>query len=169
MADLTSLISLIVALIALLVALLQALQQYSATADGYRRCQRSVMGDWAKHTHRRFKWRQGEFRFETVFAVPQILLFDDVDKKGQVRERLIPITKSRESLKQIMAPPLWKLFPSILAQKNPELYGFHEYEEEPVSTSDSKNGLKPWVWIREYSLQWWVWIRSWTKTGEASF
>ena len=99
MVDATSLISLIVALVALLVALLQALQQYSGTADGYRRCQKSVMGKWAKYTHRRFKWRRGEFRFEIVFAVPQILLADDLNGKviGKLSTALIAIDGSRSS------------------------------------------------------------------------
>ncbi|KAK5294458.1 hypothetical protein LTR99_009264 [Exophiala xenobiotica] len=65
-------IALVVSLVALIVALLQVLQQYTATADGFRQCQASVMGDWAALTKRRF--RLSELRFETVFAVPVIFL-----------------------------------------------------------------------------------------------
>lgn len=48
-------VALVVALVALLTTIGQLLQQYLATADGYRRCQQSVMGRWAKRT--RLRWR----------------------------------------------------------------------------------------------------------------
>lgn len=61
-----------VALCAFIVSLRQLLGQYSATAEGYRRCQPSVMGPWAQWT--RLRWRWGQFRFETLFTTPQIFL-----------------------------------------------------------------------------------------------
>src|SRR5882672_11507092 len=64
--------ALAIALVALITAVGQLLQQYFATADGYRRCQRSVMGDWAKKTRLRWRWR--EFRFETLYTTPEISL-----------------------------------------------------------------------------------------------
>jgi hypothetical protein len=70
--DALALAALVVALVALANTISQVLQQYFATADGYRRCSKSVMGDWAKFTRRRFKWR--ELRFETIFATPVIFL-----------------------------------------------------------------------------------------------
>lgn len=70
--DTLALAALIVALFALLNTLSQVLQQYLLTADGFRRCSASVMGEWARFTRRRFKWR--ELRFETVFATPVIFL-----------------------------------------------------------------------------------------------
>jgi hypothetical protein len=42
--------ALAIALVALVVALGQLFQQYLGTADGYRRCQISVMGGYAKRT-----------------------------------------------------------------------------------------------------------------------
>ncbi|KAG9241993.1 hypothetical protein BJ878DRAFT_195333 [Calycina marina] len=36
----------------------QLLQQCFATADGYRRCQRSVMGEWSSKTRLRWRWRE---------------------------------------------------------------------------------------------------------------
>ncbi|KAL6252801.1 hypothetical protein RBB50_000520 [Rhinocladiella similis] len=75
MSDSIATIALVVSLVALIVALLQALQQYTATAEGFRRCHPSVMGDWAALTKRRF--RLSELRFETVFVVPVIFLKDD--------------------------------------------------------------------------------------------
>lgn len=64
--------ALVVALVALVVSLGQVIGQYSATADGYRRCQASVMGPWARKT--RLRWRWSQFRFETLFTVPEIML-----------------------------------------------------------------------------------------------
>lgn len=65
-------IALAVALVALIVTSGQLLGQYFATADGYRRCQPSVMGPWAKRT--RLRWRWGQFRFETLFTIPEIII-----------------------------------------------------------------------------------------------
>ena len=69
-----SLLALIVALLALIIALGQLVQQIFGTADGYRRCQESVIGPWAKYTELRWRWSQ--FRFETKFATPDIRLMN---------------------------------------------------------------------------------------------
>ena len=69
-----SIVALIISLVALLTTLLQLLQQYYATADGYRRCQNSVIAGWAAWTHRHFRWY--EFRFETIFVVPHITFLE---------------------------------------------------------------------------------------------
>lgn len=68
-----SIIALAVALVALVTTISQILGQFLATADGYRRCQSSVMGGWAKLTHRKFRW--SEMRFETLYTTPQFGLF----------------------------------------------------------------------------------------------
>ncbi|KAL9027040.1 MAG: hypothetical protein Q9196_004381 [Gyalolechia fulgens] len=65
--------ALAIALTALAIAIAQLLGQLFATADGYRRCQPSVMGAWAKHTRLRWKWSQ--MRFETLFTTPEIFLW----------------------------------------------------------------------------------------------
>lgn len=65
--------ALAIALTALAIAVAQLLGQLFATADGYRRCQPSVMGAWAKHTRLRWKWSQ--MRFETLFTTPEIFLW----------------------------------------------------------------------------------------------
>jgi hypothetical protein len=62
--------ALVISLVALLATFGQVLQQYFATADGYRRCQPSVMGLWGKKTELRWRWR--EFRFETIYYVPSL-------------------------------------------------------------------------------------------------
>lgn len=64
--------ALAVALAALSIAIIQSLGQFFATADGYRRCQPSVMGAWAQYTKLRWKW--SEMRFETLFTTPEIFL-----------------------------------------------------------------------------------------------
>lgn len=72
--DTLSVAALAVALVALIVALGQILGQYFATAEGYRRCQASVMGPWARKT--RMQWRWSQFRFETFFTTPEFVLRD---------------------------------------------------------------------------------------------
>jgi hypothetical protein len=69
--DPVAIVALVVSLVALLIAAGQLLQQYFGTADGYRRCQKSVMGRrWGAMTKLHFRWR--EFRFETLYCVPRI-------------------------------------------------------------------------------------------------
>ena len=63
-----STVALAVALVALITTVGQVVGQFLATADGYRRCQPSVMGRWAKMTRRRFRW--SEMRFETIYTTP---------------------------------------------------------------------------------------------------
>lgn len=64
--DQVALTALVIAIVALFITTLQVLQQYAATADGYRRCNAAYMGLWAKATHRRFIWR--ELRFEVMLS-----------------------------------------------------------------------------------------------------
>ena len=75
--------ALAIALVALLATIGQLLQQYFATADGYRRCQSSVMGPWARRT--RLKWRWREFRFETLFTTPTIGIGEFPDIVNETR------------------------------------------------------------------------------------
>ncbi|KAF4554600.1 Hypothetical protein D9617_4g003550 [Elsinoe fawcettii] len=74
--DTTSLIALIIALIALTVSSGQLVQAIFGTANGYRRCQESVMGEWAAFT--RLKWRWSLFSFETRFCTPHFSLENSV-------------------------------------------------------------------------------------------
>lgn len=57
---------------AFIISIGQALQQYLATAEGYRRCSKRVLGPWKKYTHRILNAK--ELRFETWFATPLITL-----------------------------------------------------------------------------------------------
>lgn len=67
--------ALVIALVALITTFAQLLQQYFATADGYRRCHESVMGEYAQKTRLHWRWR--EFRFETLYTTPHIFLTGD--------------------------------------------------------------------------------------------
>ena len=71
--DNTALIAIVIALIAFFVTVAQLLQQLFGTAEGYRRCQESVIGRYAKKTRRHWRWR--EFRFETKFTTPIITTY----------------------------------------------------------------------------------------------
>ena len=70
--DYLAITALVVAFTSLIVTTAQLLGQYFATADGYRRCQPSVMGAWADRT--RLRWRWAQFRFEILFTTPDIFL-----------------------------------------------------------------------------------------------
>ncbi|KAL8962019.1 MAG: hypothetical protein Q9183_005217, partial [Haloplaca sp. 2 TL-2023] len=70
--------ALAIALCALAIATTQLCGQMLATADGYRRCQPSVMGAWAQYTKLRWKWSQ--MRFETLYTTPEIFLFEDTSR-----------------------------------------------------------------------------------------
>jgi hypothetical protein len=65
-------VALVVSLIALIVTANQLLAQIFSSADGYRRYSESVIGPW--HRLRTRKWRWSEFRFETLYVTPQVVL-----------------------------------------------------------------------------------------------
>ena len=108
MADPVALTALVVSLIALLATTGQLLQQYFSTADGFRRCQPSVMGLWAKKTKLRFRWR--EFRFETIFSIPRIIygpVHDEAGKAGEIATGICSLIDTKESLDGSMTFPGW--------------------------------------------------------------
>lgn len=85
--DNTALAAIIIAIIAFFVTTGQLLQQIFGTADGYRHCQASIIGDWATLTRR--KWRWSEFRFETKFTTPNLRLIEVADCARLVKVRLV--------------------------------------------------------------------------------
>jgi hypothetical protein len=91
--------ALAIALVALCTTIGQLLQQYFATADGYRRCQKSVMGEYARKT--RLQWRWREFRFETLYTTPEIFLVGQgvPNRVGQVL-----LTGSQKSREKSLVP-----------------------------------------------------------------
>lgn len=74
------------ALLALVVALAQAAQQYAATAQDMKRCERSVWGPMPGYAGRRvFLWHQ--LRFRIVFDAPNIFIPTEYwDKPGNARQ-----------------------------------------------------------------------------------
>lgn len=82
------------ALCAFIISLGQLLGQYFATAEGYRNCQPSVMGPWAKRT--RLRWRWSQFRFETLFTAPRIFLtpFKVTQNQRRLAEKWIETEKN---------------------------------------------------------------------------
>lgn len=100
--DYVSLVALLISLAAFATTLLQVLQQYLASADGYRRCAPSVIGPWSskfRHTElnennansciegTKRKFRRRELRFEVVFETPVIFLAPPDNKKGPIADR----------------------------------------------------------------------------------
>ncbi|RDL42102.1 Uncharacterized protein BP5553_02081 [Venustampulla echinocandica] len=79
--------ALVVSLVALITTVLQVLQQYFSSAEGYRRCAVSVMGDWSKGTHRKLVAR--EFRVEVVFETPVIFVAPPTNQFGPIPNRKI--------------------------------------------------------------------------------
>lgn len=65
-------ITLLSALVALILLSRQLFGQNFAPAERFRRGQSSAMGPWAKRT--RLQWRWSQFRFETLYTTPEIVL-----------------------------------------------------------------------------------------------
>jgi hypothetical protein len=108
MADSVALTALVVALVALFATTGQLLQQYFATADGFRRCQPSVMGLWARKTKLRWRWR--EFRFETRFNIPRIVygpIHEQMGKGVEIGSGSCTLIGTEESLQGSMTYPGW--------------------------------------------------------------
>lgn len=108
-----AIIALIVSLVALFTTIGQLLQQYFATADGYRRCHKSVMGEYGKKTRLHWRWR--EFRFETIYTTPEIFL---VGNGSPSRVGQVLLTDTKDSREKSLVPndvaELDELFPEHL-------------------------------------------------------
>lgn len=65
-----SAVALVISLIALVIAIGQILQQYAATAEGFRNCRQDVIADWANLTRSPFDLRN--LRYETRYVSPHI-------------------------------------------------------------------------------------------------
>ena len=64
--------ALAIALVALVISVFQFLQQYISTAEGYRRCEESVIGLWNKFVKWHFHLR--ELRYEITYQSPHITI-----------------------------------------------------------------------------------------------
>jgi hypothetical protein len=96
--DSTALVALIISVVALVIALAQLLAQVVGTVEGHRKCQASVMGKWSEHTHRHWRWTQ--FRIETRFTTPEIVLAPYPSKGSNT----IAITGEKESRTKTFVP-----------------------------------------------------------------
>ncbi|KAH6843154.1 hypothetical protein B0I37DRAFT_448508 [Chaetomium sp. MPI-CAGE-AT-0009] len=76
--DIAAWAALTAALLALIVALAQATQQYVATAQNMRKCEKSVWGPMPGHAGRRV-WVWHQLRFRIVFDMHNIFLPTDED------------------------------------------------------------------------------------------
>lgn len=99
-----SVVALVISLIALFIALLQLSQSFLLTADGYRRCAESVLGAWSNLRHRHFRW--SEFRFETQFVTPQILIVSDLEFNDAAEHHEIYRLTSNSMLDSLDCPEL---------------------------------------------------------------
>lgn len=82
-ATLVALIALLVSLIALLVALLQLLQNSALTAEGWRQCNATNLGQWSVFSRR--KWLWSELRCEVKFTTPTLRIIDTSDLYREYR------------------------------------------------------------------------------------
>lgn len=124
-----STVALAIALVALVTTVSQVIGQFLATADGYRRCQPSVMGRWAKLTRRKFRW--SEMRFETIYRTPWFgLSQDEPDDLFQPHE--FPVSRTTRTMPQL------RLDGSIESMKA-------TYCEPSVNISSGPNELVSWV------------------------
>jgi hypothetical protein len=130
-------IALVVSLVALVTTVGQLLQQYFATADGYRRCHKSVMGEYGRKTRLHWRWR--EFRFETIYTTPEIFL---VGSGSPSRIGQVLLTDSKDSREKSLVPDdaaeLDELFPehSQMAQFRSDL---GRISEKKASKSKKQN------------------------------
>jgi hypothetical protein len=79
-----AIVALIVSAIALIIAFSQFIVQLAGTADGYRRCAESVIDVWHVKRRRVFKW--SEFRFETQYITPQVVLLTPAEFQAYTDE-----------------------------------------------------------------------------------
>ncbi|KAF2832789.1 hypothetical protein CC86DRAFT_198 [Ophiobolus disseminans] len=87
-----AIVALVISLTALVVTTQQLLVQIFGSADGYRQCAESVIGSWHKKRKRVWKW--SEFRFETQYVTPQIVLLTpfEFEDHWQEHEKVYRIT-----------------------------------------------------------------------------
>lgn len=76
--DITALVALVISLIALVVTATQLSAQLFSTAEGTRKCSKSVLGPWSNSrkpdTRTRWNWRWSEGRYETLYVAPELSL-----------------------------------------------------------------------------------------------
>ena len=89
-------IPLIISIVALILPSLDTLKVFFETAEGYRKCSEAVIGPWSKLRRRRWSW--SEFRFETHFVTPKIVLHNISEerlKQDAYKARYLALHKRR--------------------------------------------------------------------------
>lgn len=139
--------ALAIALVALITTVGQLLQQYLATADGYRRCHKSVMGDYARKTRLHWRWR--EFRFETLYTTPEIFLTGEGIPK---RSSQVVLTGTNESRRDSLVPKLYMSHGNVVIDderfETPYVQGTgqrHSTEKYPGSFGSYRGEMASWI------------------------
>lgn len=93
---LVAVVSLVIAIIAFLVASLQTIQQFAATAEGFRACRETVIALWAVNTRRVFSFT--EMRFKVMFETPVIFVAQPGNWRGPlIQQPIFEITGTQKS------------------------------------------------------------------------
>lgn len=122
--DVVAIAALVISLAAFFTTTLQVLQQYLASAEGFRRCAPSVMGLWHVGTKRKF--RRHELRFEVVFETPVLFLAPPSNKRGPIENR-----------------PIFQIDGTDISYKNTNTMKPEEVKFSNVSTADDEQAS--WV------------------------
>ena len=123
--------ALVVSLIALLISTSQLLQQIFGTAEGYRRCLPSVVGQWSKTRHRVFHLR--ELRLETRFQTPEFALVEEEAANSK------PVTTAPSSLLH--------LAPEKTSEKCPDfINGSDDSRKRTLTKKEEDDHKRPSRW-----------------------
>ena len=157
-----SIVAITVAICAILISSSQLFMQYYSTAEGYRQCQASVMGPWARLT--RLRWRWGQFRFETFFTTPEILLIPFYTSQDEKRSVIaspsdgISYVSGHMDVSRIIENEsdemvCWLPFLRALHQNEISLQRIGYYNYHSVDGTNSEQGLqiRPAMRLRERS------------------
>ncbi|KUJ22651.1 uncharacterized protein LY89DRAFT_306881 [Mollisia scopiformis] len=125
--------ALAISLVALVAAVGQLLQQYFATADGYRRCHRSVMGDYGRKTRLHFRWR--ELRFETLYTTPEIFL---VGNGAPSRVGQVLLTDSKDSREKSLVHDDGVQHDELLQGDGTDYQKIHPYSNHLIEATPKK-------------------------------
>lgn len=159
---LISIVALVVSLVALSTTIGQLLQQYFATADGYRRCHKSVMGEYGKKTRLHWRWR--EFRFETIYTTPEIFL---VGHGSPSRVGQVLLTDTKVSREKSLVPDDIVAFDEILPGHHNQMSPHHDELGKVGGKKTRKSSQRTMTYRGEQAS--WVPLLHWLhqKSGES--
>lgn len=181
--DLVALIALLVSLIALLIALIQLLQSSALTADGWRRCNATNIGQWSVFSRRHWLW--SELRNEVQFTTPLVTLVNTSELYGESSHdsyKLATKTYVKHNMGNIDFRSKKLIFDEGTGFRRPEsklvlaanhLLGFgtlpNDIEARWISTRESPPAPNPslvfaiqgfclssWRWVQGYHFRHWT-------------